>query len=139
MVEKQGLGPNQRALVNALRSGKYVQGYLAMKQVCGDGVTSSYCCLGVAADIQEGTTWEKGLSDEVYVVVDPDGNSNGTALTFGLAEKYALYTETGQVTPKASDKNIVSLMYSNDSKRMSFNEIADMLEKHPEWFFTREA
>jgi hypothetical protein len=46
----------------ALRSGKYKQGYIEMKQTDDDG--TFYCCLGVVAAIIPGLNWGFRFNEE---------------------------------------------------------------------------
>lgn len=107
--------------VDALRSGKYVQGYDTLKNNSGE-----YCCLGVLCDLaaKEGVVQEK-------------------LLTYGAGSKY-YYDGEGSVLPDsvmdwASLEDIivrveyedapVSLDDLNDSHRLTFNQIADLIEE----------
>ena len=68
--EKYMLGPRQKQLVDALRSGRFIQGTGCLQSVIGND--SAYCCLGVACKIAE----ENGIP----VVCDSNAKIYGKTL-----------------------------------------------------------
>ena len=92
----------------ALRSGKYKQGYTALKDIYG-----RYCCLGVLQDIYERERVGDGpvtlcggfLSHECRIWAEID-SGDGRYDVFG------------------------SLVRDNDGYRKTFEEIADIIEKN---------
>lgn len=106
------LGPNQKRWLKALRSGDYKQGRKALKKnVYG---VDYYCCLGVMCEID----------DEVdYSLI------RRVVPGRPIADKWGLYSPHGE----DSDGN-EALTTLND-KFLTFEEIADLVETHPEMFF----
>lgn len=103
------LGPKQKEWIDALRSRKFKQG-------CGklyDEANDTYCCLGVAAKL-----------------FDFDGVNN-ILLSADDYQKIGLRTCNG-ASNTGLHKNLATL---ND-ENMTFLEIADILEKNPEEWFT---
>jgi hypothetical protein len=109
-VQPQELGPKQKLVVEALRSGKYIQG---RNRLCTDD--GRYCCLGVM--------------NEVLSL----GEKNEYCLT-NTYEEIGLYDEEGLFT-KCID-GWESLICVNDDG-VSFEDIANYMEKYPSLIFTR--
>lgn len=104
--------------IKALRSGEYKQGRLKLRFI-REG-EDRFCCLGVLCDVLDKEKWIYG-SNYTYFY---DGSE-------------------GQPSPKICDVVgfrhdgiITDLANMNDRDGCTFNEIADLLEKHPERFFT---
>lgn len=120
------LGPIQKKWVEALRSGKYKQanGYLRDNEDC-------FCCLGVACDV---LGLEPVLDGNLYLY-----NNDDQALDEKIFVKLGLFGSTGDPNGKLEwneeeDEFFAPLSELNDCGS-SFNEIADLLETHPEVYF----
>lgn len=136
----------RKKLVEALRSGKYKQGFRALKTCEGE-----YCCLGVATELSRN---DLGLGDW------SNGNTYGREyqyilgesmkLPFVVKEYYNFRTSYGTFTPteeiikllkKSLDKDYliddgeINLADLNDSGA-SFDLIADIIELNPPDLFT---
>jgi len=125
--------------VVALRSGEYKQtiGYLGV--VLLDG-TKAYCCLGVACEV--------AIKDGLELRVDPNSRpeyAEGTPVRYGGSPEIRLsgsmFDLPNEVRSLAglrlSDPAIVNekgrrevLSSLNDVEKLSFNEIADAIEKN---------
>lgn len=116
----------KKAWVRALRSGEYRQG---RGRLCRQGKSfDRFCCLGVAANLLiEGghnLEWEKS---EALGLTGPDGwgstdNIGGLVPSF-LKKKLQASTRDKTTTHEGR------LITMNDSRRQSFNQIADYIEK----------
>lgn len=114
--------------IEALRSGNYEQGKYYLRR--GD----SYCCLGVLCDI---------VKDEVNYNWMPVQDSMGTLYKFDEADEIlpkvvADYADL-QLSPKIEipsslanfvQTNTMEIAVLNDSEDYSFDELADLIEKH---------
>lgn len=112
------LTENQRKWVDALRSGKYKQCRLSLR----NHQTNSYCCLGVLNQVAQ----DNGVQDawDAGVVTASVASSRWV----GLYETGATYGE----------QKWHSLLSHNDDG-MSFSEIADIIESEPEGLFVKES
>jgi hypothetical protein len=99
--------------LEALRSGKYAQTQQCLKD------DSGFCCLGVAADIIDPSTWVMRPRDDFYSFVDPSGNKVSSWFN-----QY-LYNVTGL----DSDAESI-LMQMNDDNGSTFEQIADWIEEN---------
>ncbi len=106
-VEEQA--ENRRKWVEALRSGGYQQCREAMARGVG------YCCLGVAATVVLGVE-PKAVSDPVDDEINDD-----------------LYAKVDKSLGLTAEKRCC-LACLNDDARLTFPEIADHVESHPELF-----
>lgn len=114
---------NLRKWVAELRSGKYTQGEGAlctMRSNCKD----AHCCLGVVCEVAMENGVELVISEQI-----------------GLTAKYKRYGDETEVLPREvrewlgvhscnpliGDLKAVTI---NDSYKLSFDEIADRIEKH---------
>lgn len=109
-IQPQELGPKQKLVVEALRSGKYIQG---RNRLCTDN--GRYCCLGVM--------------NEVLSL----GEKNEYCLT-NTYEEIGLYDSEGVFTKTVYGWE--SLIEMNDN-HVSFEAIAECMEKYPSLIFTR--
>lgn len=127
----QPLGPNQILWIEALRSGKYPQG---KSNLCING---KYCCLGVGCEV---LGIPKTPNSSLYSNDINEGEiryeSHGATDPESLIQKLKLYSCTGRPKPKTYKYSLVTL---NDSMNMTFDDIADELEKNPERWFTEPA
>jgi hypothetical protein len=118
--------------LEALRSGRYKQGRLCLRSEDG------YCCLGVLGDlaVQAGVVeWGpprlSDIGNDVWEVLqeldDEPGILTSRVLAWaGLPEGGGVcvpHTEFGATRPR-------SLSWFNDIAQSSFEEIADLIEKH---------
>lgn len=110
----------------ALRSGKYEQTREVMRYSGPDG--NKFCCLGVLADVlTDGKYWES----EEYKSYVCNGDES---LHHSIAARAHLSTSVGSFND--SSKNIdTSLAALNDDDRLSFEDIADIIESRPEGLF----
>lgn len=119
----------QKRWVEALRSGNYNQ----TCNVLNDG-KGGYCCLGVLTDlyIQDRPTarWEN-LKDHCILVIDEDSTD-----TNDLPEPVARWAGLDGLTnesfhvPTLAGGGNKTLIDLNDNQRLSFNRIADEIEKY---------
>lgn len=129
------LGPNQKAWIQALRSGKYKQAKKRLKTENG------FCCLGVACDLT-GEDWEVDYQDDRF--------SDEKLFSFKGARS-VLPPSVKDWLDLASDAGVIqlsinipfipvievgsrSLAQMNDDGA-SFEEIAAILEGMPQYFF----
>lgn len=117
---------HRRLWLEALRSGKYTQGRMRLATTYGDDIPVRYCCLGVACDV----AIKSGLDLDVAKV---DG---GAALTFDggsrvLPDRVQEWLGLEDRSPELrSTSEMMSLVGLNDSGDYTFEEIADLIEKH---------
>ena len=141
------LGPKQRAWVTALRSGEY-------KQTLGElqASSNSFCCLGVACMVAMPPE-DRGTNDLGYLVGYDLGHQNNALNEIGLIstngtptycpedrfEDLVRYVKSlwlpdfdhGFGLPPES----LSLTHLNDEVKLSFEQIADVLENFPDLYF----
>jgi len=130
MTQAQQLGPRQRALVEALRSGKYTQ------DTCQLRTTEGFCCLGVACDLYDPTKWVFAQEDEesdrewafVITVI-----RERAWLPDKVREYYGFRTPTGEYNQEKFGR--VQLSADND-RGVSFSAIADTIEAHASELFS---
>ncbi len=123
--------------IAALRSGDYKQ---TDGSLCSDG---KYCCLGVLCDVSGLGKWD----DEDYrVEINGIGFSAAFELPNPIRQAAGLNTECGefeatdQIREKYpnipfDDLGFSSLANLNDSKKWTFDQIADFLEENPDIVF----
>jgi hypothetical protein len=120
---------NAKLWVAALRSGKYPQG----RNCLSDGI--NLCCLGVACEvaIENGTPVTKKPSPTgQYVFYD---GSIGI-LPDSVRDWLGLTTRSGQYLAK--DGKYADLTVGNDDLRLTFSEIADIIESEPPGLFAEQ-
>lgn len=88
--------------IEALRSGKYKQGRLALRTR-----DDHFCCLGVLCDVSGVSEWE----------------TNSSVYSFNGGLSFPPPLLQGQLTPEARD----TLMAMNDKYGVSFPDIADWI------------
>lgn len=119
------LGLNQRKWIEALRSGEFKQ---TKNELYKSG---SFCCLGVAACVIEGRPnfmkhvngWPKGVVREVDPFLDNEW----------ATDKLGLFDGEG----RSVDYDDRPALHVLNDDGISFKDIADMLEQHPERYFTK--
>lgn len=122
---KMELGPVQNAWLAELRSGRHTQGKRWLHQVSGEK-----CCLGVACWLQRDTlTVGEFLSDGIARV---SYDKCETFMPGAALDVLGLLNPAGNPTP---GNGLKALAHLNDSGA-SFAEIADILEKHAEHYFS---
>ena len=130
------LGPNQKKWIAALRSGKYRQTRGRLNDADG------FCCLGVACDVFDPTGWKQSFPHSAKIgVMHIHGSLN--TMPSEVVDFYGFYDCLGGVYDKLNcfgklkigNGVIYSCVDMNDDRGMMFDEIADVIERHPEKFF----
>lgn len=123
--QKQALGPNQTAWLEALESGLYSQGQGYLKTARG------YCCLGVACEVLLGapTGSNKTLHDETCAT----WNGSFGYPPIQIVEMLGLYDERG--TPSRIEGVPFALTDLNDNCEKTFKEIAATVRNDPSMYF----
>lgn len=142
------MNDNAKALVAALRSGKYEQGQDTLRT--GDG---KFCCLGVACDISGLGRWNTSelMSYGAYEVVG--GDANDVYLPMEVREWLGFGTTTGAFDADELPEELTERLRSyaaliesdgtstlalmNDN-RIPFEVIADVIEAEPAGLFKVE-
>ena len=149
-VTAEQIAINRAAWIAALRSGKYAQGYGALR------VRDGYCCLGVAEDLRDPTCWQSiddqnPLHATLYatyfvndVIVSADdwesvhlqftGLTRVTRRWLGVTESDPYVTVHASAFPRvASDGSWSTQQLSslNDDHGFSFASIADVIADQP--------
>ena len=131
------LNPNAQKWVDALRSGKYTQGQYGLRPA-----NDTYCCLGVACDLfaKENPTEGRWRGNN-FVVSGID--SSHSSLPRPVADWLGLARQPGAIAylanahatyghGPASGQNLVQ---DNDTRRLTFAQIADIIEAHQKELF----
>ena len=128
------LNPNAQKWVDALRSGKYVQGQYRLHPT-----DDTFCCLGVACDLFAKANPTKGRwrgSEFVVSGIDSSRSSlpRPVADWLGLAREpnFAYLQNACARYGNASGQN---LMQDNDTRKHTFDQIADTIEAHQKELF----
>jgi hypothetical protein len=106
--------------INSLRSGEYEQGMGALR------INDKYCCLGVLCDLyskEHNVPWKKDIEEGVYLF---------NKCTAYLPKKVKTWAGMKSFAGLLSSREMTSLTYLNDVHKMSFEEIADLIEKNIE-------
>lgn len=103
--------------LEALRSGKYKQTTGNLKDDVG------YCCLGVLCDVYRNTKKAKGVRWENGYIRNKKGELGGGFLPFFVMKWAGLFSVDPHI--RSRSRNLSSL---NDQERLSFNEIASLIE-----------
>ncbi len=120
------LGPLQKKWIEALRSGKYQQGKGMLNR--GD----QYCCLGVACEVLGLPKGPIDYINKMLYIDDEAPNEVHTVFMPGNSwKKLGLFNYNGAPSNSYDD----SLVGLND-KGLTFEQIADILEKKPEVYFS---
>lgn len=117
-----------RALwVKALRSGKYKQGQTRLR--VKKGINDYYCCLGVACDLymkhvshRDMWVFPQGFDNTEISVARAFGE--GATLPGRVKDWLGIQFEDADTKIKAGQ----NLVWYNDAKHASFDEIADIIE-----------
>lgn len=120
--------------LKALRSGEYQQGTGRLKRKESE-TCESYCCLGVLTDLylkEKGGQWvcvDTGEKYGVFRPVDADEVSFSVATLSGPVMKWSgITSEWGTYDDITGPGGTQSLTTLNDGKRLTFTEIADVIE-----------
>ena len=123
------LNPNAQKWVDALRSGKYVQGQSCLRKTV-EGV-STFCCLGVACDVyaqEVGGSWGPMDQRRDVKFTDPEKSVASGFLTPAVTKWLGLLWIDGRNVKH-------SLSRLNDFDHFTFTQIADFIESQPEGLF----
>lgn len=112
----------KRKWVKALRSGEYIQGTGTLCQYDREQGSLTFCCLGVLTDIVDPDSWEG--EDDLR-------NSRLSNIYYGNEQDNHIPAAITMVTA-LEDGYQRALVNLNDTKGMTFNEIADWIESHPD-------
>jgi hypothetical protein len=124
--------------VDALRSGKYKQGRKALRNI-----NDEFCCLGVFCDVSKedlNIDWRLEPTDrECYMFSGSSGVLPNSMLSYlGIDCNNVLIKTTNSKLPISQmekvgmsylDREQVSLISLNDRFKLSFEQIADILEE----------
>lgn len=123
------LGSNQAAFAVALKSGKYPQGYGHLES------PNDFCPLGVYGQIT-------GCNPSGTAYLEKDWRrlglrSSSGALKVSAEELLAYYPDlpVSEIVRYTKGTGNFSIAILNDSYKVPFAVLGDMIEKHPEWFF----
>lgn len=112
--------------VEALRSGKYQQGQLALRPE-----ETQFCCLGVLCDIIAPNDWmmppmtNKAYTNKQYVFLKGNGEHEGQVLPPTVKLAAGMNSDNGMYHP--AEGSAVALSEMNDSGS-SFAELANFIE-----------
>lgn len=112
------MNANAQKWIDALRSDKYKQ----CRRQLHSNLDDSYCALGVAM----------AIAAENGVLVEQNNYTYSAYLPDSV--RRWLGVKDSKVILSDSLENPISVVYLNDSKLLSFSEIADQIEKYPEAF-----
>ena len=118
----------RKLLVDALRSGDYIQGRDQLRTEKG------YCCLGVACDVyrqsqDQNSAWKQRNCGYSFL-----GAMN--SLPEKVMEWFGFETDIGDYgTIDENGPHVNSLTELNDFDKMSFIDIANVIESEPEGMF----
>lgn len=109
--------------LTALRSGEYEQGTGYLKK------GNQYCCLGVLCDlaVKAGVIEAPELDGDIDRVYLYDGNLGSLP---NPVMKWSGVSEGGMLPEGVEVRGQSQLWKLNDSEGMTFQEIADVIEKH---------
>lgn len=120
--------------IAALRSGNYLQGRGSLMQLnrSEPDAVPSFCCLGVLCDIAKAEPEVKGHWDSKFFRTacghDELGYRQDSALIPPAVQKATgMLTDWGQFRTAEGDEQLTNL---NDKAGKSFEEIAQVIEKH---------
>lgn len=102
--------------LTALESGSYQQGYGALKS----GM-SGYCCLGVLQHCLSGSTERCPKGNDIGLPSDEWLNRHNIRFTNRIIDR-----DSNPYIPSKEE----SLAYLNDTRKLSFKELAEVIRKH---------
>lgn len=118
---------NRQKWIDALRSGKYKQGRGTLKD--GD----SFCCLGVLCDVYAKTRRYNGWDSHGTFFDKSFANNSDVDLITPVMDWVGMTNSGGTYYTKKGKGN--SLMGLNDESKLSFKQIANVIEKEPDGLF----
>ena len=121
------MNENAKLWVRVLRSGQYEQNTGALRSL------DQFCCLGVACDLYDEGGWAEDDVDPM--VYRAEGKGYDEVLPPCVQKWLGLRTSMGRV--ELRDEVLSTLMDAND-EGATFEEIADLIEKHQYQLFVRE-
>ena len=110
------LGPNQKKWVAALRSGEYKQAKDFMEHKGG------FCCLGVSAKVLD-----------PYIILEGKHDLGPFPEVF---DAYGFRCDLGEIDGDHSWGDKVTCLAEANDRGVTFAEIADFIEAHPDAVFT---
>lgn len=132
-MKKFKLGPWQRAWIRSLRNGfKQISGYLCRTDKTGEKTEYSFCCLGVACEMFLENDVPLRFEEKSTMVFYGESHQ---FLPSELWRELRLYSAAGKINKEHLSIRFSSLAELNDND-YSFEQIANLLEKHPEAFFS---
>lgn len=109
----------------ALRSGKYRQTRARLKNEEG------FCCLGVLCSISKKGRWVQSGSEQYrYRPTGLPEEANGTEIPETIQEWAGMKSGGGSIT--LPELGATSLAELNDTRRYSFKQIAEVIERYSE-------
>jgi hypothetical protein len=117
---------NVRAWVDALRSGAYQQGRLALRTP-----DDEFCCLGVACDVSGLGEWEpsEGLYTDLRYVIRDEHDEVVTRAGAYLPGPVRDWLGIESDNPKLGVEQVNSAVNANDMLGWTFDQIADAIEE----------
>lgn len=106
-----------KAWSHALRGGKYEQGFSRLRK------NDNFCALGVLADILDPQGWLRVMGSWQH-------RANETSLVPALAREIGIDSKTIGFQHSHPKINGQDLVYLNDTLRLSFAEIADLIDQY---------
>lgn len=115
----------KRQLLEALRSGDYIQCFGTLRL---DNNITKYCIMGVLCKLHQ---HDCHITKRHWRSYRPTTNSYSYMHDSALHENVAKWAGFPSTNPYLTlpDGRIRSLMYINDSLKLPFNEIADLIEE----------
>lgn len=112
----------KKTWIEALRSGDYKQGRSRLCRTMGE--VDEFCCLGVLYDVAADGDWNprEGTDGSIVWYTHSDGSDEGDVW-------YAYLPPSFRALVGLSETEERRLSDMNDSKKMSFPEIANYIEK----------
>ena len=125
---------NGKAWVDALRSGKYVQGKFALRQTTGPDCINTYCCLGVVTELAVAAgVLPAGILSEVVqegLTFQYQFDKTGKYTNGSLPESVREWLEIKNpgLPLQLSGRGSEDASYVNDKLKYTFAQIADLIE-----------
>lgn len=134
------INENAKKWVEALRSGKYKQGYGCLAAIHTDlegKKTEEYCCLGVACEV----AIENGLKIETFVTKGAfheykayGHKEESSVLPHQVIQWLGMASANGSYFPD-ENADLTTLIEKNDGRHNSFDAIANIIESAPKGMF----
>ena len=123
------LGPNQRALMELWHTTTVGQATGQLRDA-----NDCYCCLGLAANLAHPNKWAKILEEEFNTIIWGH-DQEGLVMSSRVKDYFGFYTNDGSPDGLGDHRNLGSCAMMNDDHGYIFDEIADVVEAHPEAYF----